>query len=710
MKFNALAAAAVLAVAGAILVFLLASASANTQLFARHYPWLLGANAAVAVAIVAWVAVRLRRFWGERRAGVFGSHLKSRLLLMLTLMAVLPGALVYGVSLQFAVRSIDSWFDVRVESALEGGLNLGREVLDGQLAELSSKGKGIAMELATGEGIRPSRLNRLREQAGVATAAILSGGQLVASSSDDIDRLLPPLPSASQLRQARQSHGLAWVEGDAASGLLLRVLVPVLPGGTLAGLGGESRMLQLTQPVPASLARSAASVEAAHRDYQELSLGRHGLQQIYALTLTLTLLVALAAAVALAFFLAERLARPLLILAEGTRAVAAGDFSPRVALSGRDELGLLTRSFNQMTQQLAEARDETVRHRLELEAATAYVESVLANLSAGVLAFDGDFRLRAANRGARQILRDDLDQPDAGLDAWPGHAALRNSIREGFAAGNEWQRQIEEVGTTGAPQALLVRGSTLPEGSGGGYVVVFDDITQLLSAQRQAAWGEVARRLAHEIKNPLTPIQLSAERLQMKLADRVDAAGREVLERSVRTIVAQVEAMKNMVNDFRDYARTPPPNLARVDLAVLAREVLVLYEAAGDRIRADIPAGLPRVLADADQLRQVLHNLIKNADEALAEHPPEDGSTPRVSVTLRPEDRRVSIVVADNGPGFPPGILSKAFEPYVTTKAKGTGLGLAIVKKIVDEHRGEIRLGNRQDGGAEVTVRLRLAA
>ncbi|MBL8487918.1 MAG: HAMP domain-containing protein [Rhodocyclaceae bacterium] len=710
MKPGALFAGAVLAVAGAILVFLLASASANTQFFARHYPWLLGANAAVALGIAAWVGVRLRRFWRERREGVFGSHLKSRLLLMLALMAVLPGALVYGVSLQFAVRSIDSWFDVRVESALEGGLNLGREVLDGQLAELTAKGKAMALDLAGGEGLRPARLNRLREQAGVATAAVLAGSRVVASSSDDLGRLLPPLPSASQLRQARQAHGLSWVEGEAGSGLVLRVLVPLLPAGTVVELGVENRVLQLTQPVRAGLARNAASVEAAFRDYQELSLARHGLQRIYALTLTLTLMMALAAAIALAFFLAERLARPLLILDEGTRAVAAGDFSPRAALSGRDELGLLTQSFNRMTRQLAEARDETERHRVELEAATAYVESVLANLSAGVLAFDADFRLKAANRGARQILGGDLPGADAGLDAWPDHDALRSAIREGFAAGAEWQRQIEEKGHEGAAQALLVRGSTLPEGGGGGYVVVFDDVTQLISAQRQAAWGEVARRLAHEIKNPLTPIQLSAERLQMKLADRVDGPGREVLERSVRTIVTQVEAMKNMVNDFRDYARTPPPVLAPVDLAALAREVLDLYGAAGERIGAELPPGLPPVLADAGQMRQVLHNLIRNAEEALAERPPPDGSAPRVTLSLRPGDRRIGIVVADNGPGFPPAILSKAFEPYVTTKAKGTGLGLAIVKKIVDEHRGDIRLGNREGGGAEVTVRLPLAA
>jgi nitrogen fixation/metabolism regulation signal transduction histidine kinase len=335
---------------------------------------------------------------------------------------------------------------------------------------------------------------------------------------------------------------------------------------------------------------------------------------------------------------------------------------------------------------------------------------VLANLSAGVLAFDADFRLQAANRGAGTILQDDLASLDTmPLAEWTRHKALAAAIVEAFGErGSEWQRQFEFESSAGVPQTLLLRGSTLPGAGGGGYVVVFDDISQLISAQRSIAWGEVARRLAHEIKNPLTPIRLSAERLQLKLTERLDDAGREMLRRSIATIVNQVEAMKHMVNDFRDYAKTPPPTLAPLDLNALVRELFQLYDADAALLEADLAADLPPVLADSSQMRQVLHNLIKNAREALAEHPPE-AETPRVTVTTHREERRVVMTVSDNGPGFGAQILPRACEPYVTSKTKGTGLGLAIVKKIVEDHKGELRLANRESGGAEVTVRLPLA-
>jgi len=716
MKILFIVAAAI----GSILLFLLASVSANTAEFGRNYPLLLGLNAVVLVALLILVAVQLRTLWREYRLGVFGSHLKSRLLLMLALMAVLPGALVYGVSLQFAMNSIESWFDVRVDSALEGGLDLGRNVLDSQLAELTDKARGMALDLGdagSANVFRVTQINRLREQAGVQTATLLTAsGQVLASSSSDPDKLLPDLPSAAQLRQGRQGHGLSLVEGDATTGLTLRVLAPV----TGSALTMETRVLQLTQTVSPAITRSAASVEAAYRDYQELSLGRQGLKRIYTLTLTLTLLLALFAAIALAFFLAKRLVAPLLILAEGTQAVAAGDFTPRAALETDDELGVLTQSFNRMTRQLDDARRQTERHRGEVEAARAYLESVLANLSAGVLAFDPEFVLRASNRGARAILGDAIDALEGvALSDWQGQAALQEAIRAGFtdsgaqaARGQEWQGQLSLERSGSAPQVLLLRGSILPAAGGGGYVVVFDDITQLIAAQRAAAWGEVARRLAHEIKNPLTPIQLSAERLQHKLAGKLDADSREMLDRATQTIVNQVEAMKNMVNDFRDYARMPPAQLQPLDLNALVMEVLGLYETSCARIVTALAPQLPRVAGDATQLRQVIHNLLTNAEEAAEDTTAEAGTAfrPEILIVTRREDGGVLLGVSDNCGGFPERILAQAFEPYVTTKDKGTGLGLAIVKKIVDEHRGEISISNRLPRGAEVTIRLPLAA
>ncbi len=692
---------AVVAALGAILLFLLASASANTALFAENYPWLLAINGIAAVAMVVLVGLKLRRLRRDFRNGVFGSRLKSRLLLMLSLMAVLPGALVYGVSMQFAVKSIDSWFDVRVDAALEGGLNLGRSVLDTLQAELLEKARGAALDLGDDAFVSPSRLNRVREQAGAQSATLMTlSGQVLGSSSGELGNLLPSVPAPSQLRAARSGRGLALIGEAEGGGLMVRALAPVSGGG----LNVEPRILQLTLAVPLSIAKSAESVEAAHRDYQELQLGRVGLKRIYTLTLTLALLLALFAAIALAFFLAERLARPLLILAEGTQAVASGDYTPRATVEASDELGVLTHSFNSMTHQLSEARAQAEHHRLEMEAAQAYLESVLANLSAGVLAFDMRFRLRAANRGATAILGDDLAGfEQMRLQEWPRHETLAGAILGGFARrGDEWQEQLEIARPDGMPQALLVRGTALPAGGGGGYVVVFDDITRLIAAQRSAAWGEVAQRLAHEIKNPLTPIQLSAERLQIKLADQLTGASRELLDRATQTIVNQVEAMKNMVNDFRDYARTPLPQLAPVDLQALLGEILGLYENSAAAIAAPpAPTFVPPVLADANQLRQVLHNVLTNAQDALG-----GVAEARITIAVVQDAARARLTIKDNGPGFPPQILSRAFEPYVTTKSKGTGLGLAIVKKIVDDHGGEIRLAN--NNGGEVSIWLPL--
>jgi nitrogen fixation/metabolism regulation signal transduction histidine kinase len=699
MRLTALVVAA--AIAG-ILLFLLATASANTPLFARNYTLLLGLNGIIAVGLASLVFVQLRGLWREYRARRFGSRLKLRLMAIFAAMAVVPGVLVYAVSLQFAVKSIESWFNVRVDAALESGLQLGRTSLDILLTELAAKADQITLELEVAPQIRSPQLNQLRERNSVESATVFSpAGNVVATADTQIDALMPEQPTSAQLRQARQTHGYRAVEGNASDGLVLRVIVPIPPHRL-----GEPQLLQLTQSVPRSFSMHAASVEAVHRDYQELSLARDGLKRIYTLTLTLTLLLALFAAVAVAFVLTQRLAAPLFILAEGTQAVAAGDFSPRQALPARDELGVLTQSFNQMTRQLEDARAQADSNRAAVERNRAYLEGVLANLSAGVLAFSPDGHLRAANHGAMTILNDPLDGYErVRLNDWEGHTIFRDALLKGFEAPEaDWNRQIEFSNPDGSAQTLLLHGTRLPDDTGGGWVVVFDDITHLIAAQRTAAWAEVARRLAHEIKNPLTPIQLSAERLQFKLADKLDKEGREMLERSTTTIVNQVEAMKNLVNAFRDYARMPTPVMAPLELNALVREVLVLYEGSPVMIHAELGTELPPVMGDATQIRQVIHNLLQNAEDSLA-----DRDDAEIQLLTRSDARRVDLILRDNGPGFPPEILSRAFEPYVTTKARGTGLGLAIVKKIIDEHEGEIRLANREAGGAEIRIRLRSA-
>ncbi|WP_374264660.1 ATP-binding protein [Zoogloea sp.] len=695
----------VLVVAAAIsgiLLFLLATASANTPLFARNYTLLLGLNGIIALILAGLVFTQLRSLWREYRARRFGSRLKLRLMAIFAAMAVVPGALVYAVSLQFAVKSIESWFNVRVDAALESGLQLGRTTLDILLDQLAGKADQMALELEVAPQIRSPLLNQLRERAAIDSATLFSpSGKILATADTQIDVLLPEQPSSAQLRQARQAHGYKAAEAHGSDDLVLRVIVPV-PSRNLA----DPPLLQITQQVPRSFTVNAASVETVHRDYQELSLARNGLKRIYTLTLTLTLLLALFAAVAVAFVLTRRLAAPLFILAEGTQAVAAGDFSPRQALPARDELGVLTQSFNQMTRQLQDARAQADANRAAVERNRAYLESVLANLSAGVLAFSPDGHLRAANHGAMTILNDELhDYERTRLEDWTAHAAFRDALLAGFNGPEaDWNRQIEFSNPDGSTQTLLLHGTRLPDSTGGGTVVVFDDITHLIAAQRNAAWAEVARRLAHEIKNPLTPIQLSAERLQFKLADRLDEEGRAMLERSTTTIVNQVEAMKNLVNAFRDYARLPAPVMTPVDLNALVHDVLALYDGSRVMIHAELSSETPTVLGDASQIRQVIHNLLQNAEDALA-----DTEAPQIWLSTRVEARRVDLILRDDGPGFPPEILSRAFEPYVTTKARGTGLGLAIVKKIIDEHDGEIRLANRETGGAEIRIRLRSA-
>ena len=704
MKRIVAAGGAFAAAIGVILWFLLLmSTAADTVLFSRNYPLLIGLNVVLAIGMVGLVGWQLRTLWRDYQAQVFGARLKLRLMLMFGVIAVLPGALVYGVSVQFVTRSIESWFDVRVEKALESGLHLGRSALDSLLLDLGEKARSMAAELSDiQEFSRRSALLRLREEKGVQSAALFSvGGQLLSSATTELSSLLPDLPSQSQLKQARSTQLVSTVEGDGGK-LYLRVLVPV----SARGMFEEPRILQLTQPVPSGLAHDADAVQGVYRDYQELQLAREGLTRIYALTLTLTVLVALFGAFALAYVMARRLAAPLYILAEGTQAVAQGDFSPRQAIYSGDELGVLTQSFNRMTRQLDDARRETERHRAELESARGYLESILANLSTGVLVFDRHFVLRTVNEGALTILSDDfLGLVGSAAENWPRQQALGTFIREHFSATEEaeWQAQLEMERPNGMQQVLLLRGSRLPEASGGGDVVVFDDVTRLIAAQRSAAWGEVARRLAHEIKNPLTPIQLSAERLQFKLADKLTSGDAAMLARGTQTIINQVQAMKRMVDDFRDYARMPAPEVVALDLNDLIGEVLGLYEASSATIESHLAADLPPVLGDATQLRQIIHNLLRNAEDAL-----EGREDSRILIQTETAGRQAKLTIADNGPGFPVELLPRIFEPYVTTKARGTGLGLPIVKKIIEEHLGTIEISNAPEGGARIDIRLPL--
>jgi nitrogen fixation/metabolism regulation signal transduction histidine kinase len=687
-----------------ILLYLLISASANTALFARNYPLLLGLNAVLALALVGLVSYQLRVLWAKLKARVFGAKLTLRLVIMFASFAVLPGVLVYTVSVQFVSKSIESWFDVRVDNALEGGLKLGQAALDYLLEDLDRRAHTMAQEVADAPPEAVVRvLTRLREQSGVTEITLISGsGRVVATASRDVGVLMPNLPTTTVLREVRLKKSYAAIETAPDEGVLLRVIVPV--SASALSIADEQRYLQLYTAAPQQLADNALAVQNGRRDYQELSLSRQGLKRIYTLTLTLTLLLALFSAIALAFVMSNRLSAPLTILAEGTRAVAQGDFSPRQAVAGSDELGVLTQSFNTMTRQLDEARAVVEQKQHQLEAAKAYLESVLSNLSAGVLVFDRELVLSTANQGAALILKQPLEQYlGRHLLEVAALVPLAPTIAAEFERDGVWQKQLEfEIGDR--QQVLLARGSRLPAASGQGLVVVFDDITELMQAQRDIAWGEVARRLAHEIKNPLTPIQLSAERIEHRLADRLGPEDAEVLRRATGTIVSQVAAMKQMVDDFRDYSRALPVVLVEIDLNALIRSVLELYAASSVRIDTRLAPELPPIRGDETQLRQLIHNLLQNAQDALG-----GVNSPLIEIATEAVGAEVRLTVRDNGSGFAKKIMTRVFEPYATTKPKGTGLGLAIVKKIVDVHQGTISIENVKPHGACVSIVIPLA-
>ena len=693
----------------------------------------------------------LIRFYKGYRRGKFGSRFTARLVLLFAVIGILPGTVIFVVSVQFVSRSIESWFDIKVESALQSGINLGQAALDGSLSELASRAHNMVLELSDlSEPAQATQLSRMRDQGLMQEATILTAdGKIIATDGGRLAALVPELPTSSMLRQARMSHGFSAIENNIDAeretgppktgppqevrGLRLRVVMAIPGSSNPLALRGETRYLQLIQPVPVSLADNASALQVSYSEYQERSLARSGLRKMYISTLVLTLLLAIFGAVASAFLIATNLAKPLLVLAEGTKAVAEGDLSPRPIVASNDELGTLTQSFNTMTRQLFDARTAVEKNRAELENAKAYLESVLANMSAGVMVLDGDFHLVSCNESVARILQHDFEA-DVGrnLTAIDGVRPFGDAVIKAFteqsaqAAGGvndvHWQQQIEVpqlsfTGQAGHDITLLTRGSRLPVQNGNGYIVVFDDVSNVISAQRSIAWGEVARRLAHEIKNPLTPIQLSAERLQMKLEGKLASADAAMLHKSTLTIVNQVSSMKRMVDDFRDYAKTPPAVLSPLDLNSLIEEILHLYIGGDERdiIHAALAPQMPQVMGDATQLRQVIHNLLQNAQDAVADRR-KHAAPPRIEVVtevVRYQNAdgkacsAVRLSISDSGLGFAPHILKRAFEPYITTKPRGTGLGLAMVKKIVDEHGGRVDIQNRSDtSGAKVQILL----
>ena len=707
---------------GLVLFFLLLQAADRWESYARYLPMLFALNLAVALVLVVIIAAIFWRLAKRWRQGRFGSQLLLKLALIFTLVGFLPGLLIYSVSYQFVSRSIEAWFDVQVEGALDAGLNLGRATFDTLAMDLGNKTKGAALQLGELSDTQAVlALERLRNQIGAQDAVLWTlSGNPVGSAGQSRFLLNPEKPSQGVLRQVRNLgvwtniEGLEENVGGSAAAPRIKALAMV-PSTRLENIE-EPRVLQLTLELPATLVNNALLVQAANREYQERALTRTSLRQMYIGTLTLSLFLSVFAAVLLAVVLGNQLARPLLVLVTGVRDVAAGDLGPKQVLWGQNELDGLTRSFAEMTRQLADARDTVERSMEQANLARANLQTILDNLTAGVIVLDPQGRIVSCNPGATRILRVPLAAHEGkaladieGLGDFGQQVAQQFEwlVKEYRDHGlDHWQQSFDVAQNPAQPRAsvmdvsadtltLLTRGAILPNQA---WLLVFDDISEIVSAQRAQAWGEVARRLAHEIKNPLTPIQLSAERLAFKLESKLVDADRALLDKSVRTIVDQVDAMKRLVNEFRDYARLPQAELTPVDLNALLRDLFQLYlsEHQSAPVRMQLDEAAPAIWGDAQQLRQVIHNLLQNALDACEGRP-----TPEVHLitSYNPTSQRVRLTVRDAGTGFPEAILKRAFEPYVTTKPKGTGLGLAVVKKIADEHRARLELKNLETNG-----------
>ena len=717
-----------------VLLFLLTQATGNRELYERNYARLLVLNIAVAallLLVIGWIVLRL---YLRLRQGRFGSRLLLKLAAIFALVGLLPGLMIYGVSYQFVSRSIESWFDVKVEGALDAGLNLGRATLDAMALDLANKTRQAATQISeTPDSMAALSLERLRDQLSASDVVLwTAGGQVIASVGDSRFKINPERPAAQLFRNARTQRVATLIEGLDEQVVGASVAPPVgriqalaLVNSANLGLLAEARFLQIVQVIPATVVANAIAVQEANREYQERALARDGLKRMYIGTLTLSLFLAVFGAVLLAVLLGNQLAKPLLVLADGVRQVALGDLTPKAALQGKDELGGLTRSFADMTQQLSDARSSVQLSMSQVDAARANLQTILDNLTAGVIVLDGQGRIQSSNPGATRILRMPMAAHHGKLlSDVPGLAAFAKEVSSQFMdflgdvnsphGQEQWQQSFElNTALPGAPESaitLIARGAEMPGAQE--FLLVFDDVSEMVSAQRAQAWGEVARRLAHEIKNPLTPIQLSAERLEMKLAGKLLEPEQALLQKSVKTIVDQVDAMKRLVNEFRDYARLPAAELKPVDLNALIGDVLQLYASdnAVAPVLVELDTTAPLIQGDAQQLRQIIHNLVQNAQDA------QEGVA-NAAVTLRTEfslsSSRVRLTVRDNGSGFPEHILKRAFEPYVTTKVKGTGLGLAVVKKIADEHGARIDISNRVTegvvSGAQVSLSFRVA-
>ncbi len=684
---------------------LMSTATQESSELSDIYSWLLLGNSLGSVTLFILIGFNVYSLARQLKKREAGSRLTTRMVSLFVLLAIAPAVIVFYFSVQFLQQGIDSWFNVEIDRAMEDALELSEASLDQRMRLHLRQARQIAKDV-TGKSITLITLEMgdLREEVGASEIALFSRqGHVIASNSIDPTDILPKIPDEHIWLQTRQNQEYFALSPREDDELLIQVIVPVHED--------EPRYLQVLFPVPVRIADLTDSIDFAFVRFQKMTFLRDSLKTSFLLILSLVLLLSLLAAIWVAFISIRNIVAPVKELVKGTQAVANGNYTQQLPVMSQDDLGFLVESFNDMTQRIAKSRDETKAAGVEVEHQRAYLETVLSNLTAGVISFSSAYKIRTANQATYRILHIQVSHfvGQTLLDIADKHIELAHLLEEIQKllehAEDIWEQRFAFLGSSGR-QELLCRGTPLFDSAGArvGAIVVFDDVTDLIQAQKNAAWGEVARRLAHEIKNPLTPIQLAAERLQLKLASELSEKSAHVLLRSTQTIVQQVEAMKSMVDDFSEYARPSKKQVDHIVLNNLVNEVLALYVLQTDlKIRTTYYSENIGIDADPVSIRQVLHNLIKNAQEAM------DGRGEieiKLNKVLRNNAEYVELSIYDNGCGLDKEQIDSIFEPYVTTKVKGTGLGLAIVKKIIEEHGGVIWVDTTYNGGAGFIIQL----
>ena len=686
------------------LLILLAKSLANSDLISSEsFRLLLIFNVIFIIGLVLLIGIQIYRLFRNIKKEIVGSKLTLRLVLSFGLMVIIPVSVVYFVSFNFLTKSIDSWFNVKVESALEGGLSLGQKTLDILMKDIELKSKSIAFSLGnTNENLRNNQLIDLREKFAIFQAIIIDNKNNIIAISSENSANIPQLPPADDLIKAEGSFYGRIIDDNGK--IFLKSLSPIKFKEDIT----KKVYLELTQPIPLAISNLAISVESVYEEYQQLAYSRTSLKIIYSLTLTLVLLLAILSAVALSFVISRRFSSPIAQLAEATVAVAKGNFKKVIPDQGKkDELGMLVNSFNSMTAQLNSATLSSEKNRIKVEEARKFLDSILTNLSSGIIVIKKNLEIIQTNIEFYKIFNLAVKRQFRNLNDF---CHINDEYLKLIHFVSEFVKEKKYVKTKSKDfkfninkneKIIRLQIKSIKESGEFIFILLVDDITDVSEAQRHQAWSEVARRLAHEIKNPLTPIQLSAERVESRLKDKLSVEDLQMLQRSTQTIVNQVESLKIMVNEFADYARTPKLKKEDTDINEFIHEILDLYESSKVLIKCDNIKGSLIASLDKNKLRQVFINLIENSIDAL-----ESTKKPLIYISVIKRMKTLIFKISDNGPGVPSELINRVFEPYVTSKTKGTGLGLAIVYKIIDEHNGDIKILNDKKGGTLVTFKI----